>query len=755
MFFLASSLPFVSRTLYASWLASLCWGMAAPAQPPPVQVFTSPRLEAQTSWLGNSYGGGTQWVQQDVHAMTVMPDGTVFTNVPWDEAGGNAGEYRDGKLIRYGKHTHGWGHNGGEAVAANSRYVYVGVRVDNENGGLKDPGTWPPKGSRWQGISRRLRSDLSKGAPFADGKGGKGDTLKGSFLVVAEVPDKAMQSLPGIAASESRLYVADPHSSQIKVYDAETLRPTTSWMIRRAGPLTLDATGTLWMLERAEGNSPAMLVRFDAKGEEQVPLLLPGDIQPVAFCLTADHRVLVADEGPSQQIVIYTLKEDQALVETGRFGEPGGIVSGVPGAFADRKLNGVRALGTDVNGNLYLAHAAQSGGGSTVLESYRLAEGTLNWRLLGLTFVDMADIDAGSEVDAFTKEEHFRLDYSRPPGSEWSYAGYTLNRLKYPQDSRLHLWSGGVWVRHLGGQRILFVNDMNAQWLQVFRFSPKTDGETAIPSGLFARQFIKNTHAPASKNWPPHQPAKGAWIWRDSNGNGAFNQDEYSASNDSKDVPAAQGWWVDREGGVWLATETLGIRYFPFQGLDARGNPSWDFAKMQTFPHPMEFRAVKRLRYLAETDTLYLGGTTADDANQHWKPMGPVLARYDGWLKGEKAKVKAWQTVLPYVKGSSGHESCEPMGFDVAGEYIFAPYTGAAKTQGTRTGRVEVFRTQDGSSVGHLEPDKVTVGEVGLQDLRETLTAHRRANGEYLVLIEDDYRSKVVMYRWKGEAAKP
>jgi len=38
----------------------------------------------------------------------------------------------------------------------------------------------------------------------------------------------------------------------------------------------------------------------------------------------------------------------------------------------------------------------------------------------------------------------------------------------------------------------------------------------------------------------------------------------------------------------------------------------------------------------------------------------------------------------------------------------------------------------------------------GQQDLRETLTAHRRADGEYVVLMEDDFKSKIVMYRLKA-----
>jgi hypothetical protein len=717
-------------------LAATLLAVAADAQ-----EFKSPRLEAVTSWIGNSYGGGEKWVQQDIHAMAVMPDGTVFTNVEWDEGGGNAGEYRDGELIRYAMHTHGWGNNGGEAVAANARYLFLGMQVSNQGGGLTDAETWPPKGATWFGMSRRARSDIAKGAPFEGGKGGKGDTLKGSFLVVAEVPDKTKGALPGICADEARLYVADPHAGQIKVFDAETMQPLANWRINRAGPLALDRAGLVWMLERKTDSAPARLVRFSAKGEEQTPTFtFAPEISPVAFCFASDSRVLVADDGPAQQIRIYSVK-GTALSEVSTFGERAGIASETPGAFGDRKLNRVAAIGCDAKDNLYLAHDGQSGGGGTVLESYRLADGALNWRLFGLTFVDMGDVDAASDADVFTKEEHFRLDYAQPAGREATYAGFTIGREKYPQDPRLHIWSAGAWVRRIGGQRLLFVNDMNAEHLQVYRFAPETDGEVAIPSGFFAKKHVKE-----KDGWPPNQPEKGEWIWRDANGNGAFDADEFQ-TNGGADAPAAQGWWVDRAGNVWLASEKGGLRFFPTQGLDARGNPQWDFSTMRTFPHPEGFREVKRLRYDSASDTLYLGGTTTEERNQHWKPMGPVLARYDGWLRG--AQTLRWRVTLPYASGASGHESCEPMGFDVAGDFVFVPYTGASKKDGVKTGRVEIFRTSEGSAAGHLEPGP-EVGEIGLQDIRETLTAHRRADGEYVVLLEDDYKSKVVMYRLKG-----
>ena len=730
------------KFLYVPLLAALQTTSAGAAPPP----FDSRPLDHITSWVGNTYPGARQWVQQDIRAMAVTEDGTVFTNVEWEEGGGNVGEYRDGELIRYARHTHGWGAGGGVSIAVNSNYVFIGMAMGNEGGGLKDENTWPAPGLKWLGISRRLRSDLAKAAPFAGGKGGKGDTLKGSFRIVAEVPDKGGASLAGMVADARQLFVSDPNSSEIKVLDCETLEPVRRWHVERAGPLAMDRWGNLAMLQPAAAGVPARVLFFGRGETATMQATLPSGVEPSAICFR-DNRLLVADLGPAQQILVFAPVPDakeMSLVE--RLGRPGGLHA-AQGVFGDQRFNDVRALGCDARGHLYVAQDGQTGGGGTVLESYAPQSGALNWRLFGLTFVDLADADPSSDADVFTKEEHFKLDYSRPAGREWSYAGYTVDRFRFPQDPRLHLWSAGAWVRRIGGRRILFVNDMNGEHLQVYRFAPETAGEIAIPSGFFAKRRVTDQKDAA---WLAAQPAKGEWIWRDANGNGAFDAGEFAQTN-AADAPASQGWWVDARGRVWLATETKGIRCFPSQGLDAQGNPIWSYANMQSFAAPPEFKQVKRLRYLPESDTLFLAGTTAEHQNQHWKPGGPVLARYDGWLKGERTL--RWKFVAPYARGSAGHFSCEPMGFDVAGEYVFVPYTGASKADNVKHGRVEVFRANDGASVGHLEPS-ADVGEIGLQDLRECLAAHRRASGEFLVFLEDDYKSKIVMYRLKPEALR-
>ncbi|WP_165227550.1 hypothetical protein [Aquisphaera insulae] len=713
---------------------------ARAAGTPAARAEDPPRLDSTVSWIGNTYRGGERWVPQDVRAMAVLPDGTVYTNVSWDEGGGQVAVIKDGQILGHARHTHGWGQEGGEAIAVNEKYVFIGQSMDNEGGGLKDPGTWPPRGKAWFGIARRLRSDITKPAPFPGGKGGKGDTLRECFLPVVEVGDRDKADLAGLAADDRRVYASNPRDGRIEVLDAETMKTVARWPVDRPGPIALDAAGGLWVLRKGEGSRASSVIRLDPDGRPSPRTIeLPAGTVPTSLAIDPKGRLLVADDGPDQDILFY---EDilRSPRPAGSFGAKGGIYSGTPGAVGPLKFNRPSAVAADAAGNLYVATDGQTDWGGTSLECYR-PDGSLNWRLLGVEFVDMADVDPASNTDIFTKEEHFVADYSRPRGREAEIAGYTVHRFRYPEDPRLHIRSAGAWVRRIGGRRFLFVNEMNAGPLQVYRFDPAREGEIAVPSGLFAPRRLKSE---TDASWPPHQPPSGGWIWRDEDGDGRFEAGEYQAAG--RDEPDAQGWWVDPAGNVWRATESEGIREYPVGGLDAKGNPRWDLAAMRSFPKPAELDRVKRLRYDPATDTMFLGGTTHEHTNQHWKPMGPVLCRYDRWGAGPSRPT--WRIVAPYATGSQGHESCEPMGFDVAGDHVFVPYTGASKAIGFSTGHVEVFRADDGHRVGFLEPS-ADIGEIGLQDIRECLVAHPRADGEHLIFLEEDAKAKILMFRWK------
>jgi hypothetical protein len=712
------------NTLIHVWTVALL--MWAPLQ-------ASPRLETEVSWVGNTLPGMPNWVPQDIEGMTVLADGTIFTNVPWEEGGGNVTAIKDGKVLGNAGHTHGWGNQGGRAVAANEKYLFIGCQMENEGGGLVDAETWPPKGQTWFGISRRPRADIRAAAPFPGGKGGKGDTLKQSFLVVEEKPDHVGLHFRSMAADASQVFVLEGNGRKVWRVEAETMK-LSLWTTFEYAPLdalAMASDGTLCGFIGSPGNQERMGVQiFEAAetfGQALGYYRFPKGTQfgeKTAFATDAAGNFLTAS--PREQIIRRWQREGKDQLRE---------LASVAGI---KPFNQLSAIGTDAAGNIYAAHHGSTGGGSTLLECYT-PDQKLRWKLHGLTFVDMADFDPADETRLFTKEERFQIDHKKPPGKDWTYEDYTVDA-KYDEDPRRHIWSAGAWARRIAGHPFLFVNDMNSERLQVYRFTTRDGSGSAIPCGLFSGKHLTEKKYP---NWPPNQPAQGEWCWCDRNGDGKFTAGEYLQRTQNE--PSAQGWWVDTKGDVWRASEKAGIRCVAFAGLISDGVPEWHWEKPQTFPHPTEFQEVKRLRYDAASDVMYLGGTTKEHKNQHWKPMGPVIARYDNWRKDPKLR---WSITLPYAQGSQGHESCEPMGFDVAGDYLFVPYTGASKSTGFKTGHVEVFKTSDGSAVGWMEPS-AEIGEIGLQDIRECLTARKLADGRYAILLEDDFKAKLVLYRWR------
>jgi hypothetical protein len=174
-------------------------------------------------------------------------------------------------------------------------------------------------------------------------------------------------------------------------------------------------------------------------------------------------------------------------------------------------------------------------------------------------------------------------------------------------------------------------------FLQIYRFNPTTDGEVAIPSGLFAKDHYDGP-------WPPHKPSAGEWIWRDNDG--AFGSAEYDVRNPSS-TPHLWGWWVDGEGDVRQANRSGGIRRFPLQDLNEHGNPVYTNASIQTAPAPAPFDGsggdLQRIEYDSENDVMYLAGYTSEHPNPtesnptgDWDQVGTVMARYDDWSRANR-----------------------------------------------------------------------------------------------------------------------
>ncbi|QOV22142.1 NHL repeat-containing protein [Anabaenopsis elenkinii] len=677
----------------------------------------TPQPTYQTSWIGNTFGGGEKWVQNYIQSMYVAPNGTVYTNSLWDEAGREAGIYKDGDVIGRLADLHGWGRHGGQAVTANDQYVYIGMRQDFVNRKDQD---YPPEGTSWHCVRRYHLS--GKSAPFAQGRG-----WDKSMLIISN-----QSPVTGLATRGNELYVSDAATNRLRVYNTDTMQEIRSFRVASPGRIAVDRQGNLWIIQTKHGSNPAKIVHYSREGK-QLPQEISNIVEPSAIAVDLQNRILVAENGPRQQVLIYQLKDQPVLVST--LGTPGGVYGGVPGEIQDLKLYGLTGVGTDFAGNIYVNSNGFNNSG-TDLRKFS-SSGKLLWQLMGLMFVDNADADPTSDgVRLFTKQEEFLMDYSQPVGKQWTYKAYTLNPFKYPQDPRLHTSPDATWVRRIQGKPFIFLTDMYESFLQIYRLNPDTDGKISIPSGMFV-----GTRGGGGKsipgNWPPHQPEEGEWIWRDRNNNGKFDPSEYDTT---KDYPYIGGWWVDSRGDVWKTVRTKeGIRHYPLQGLDNHGNPIYTYASMSKEATPSMFTDLRRIEYLPETDTMYLSGFTVDHpaVGDDTKVVGSEIVRFDNWSRGNRTP--RWRIVVPH--DNTGKREVSTAAMSVAGDYVFAVTV--------KTAKVYIYNAKTGAFVKNLTPGPEVASESGWIDIPYGLRAMRRNNGEYLLFLEENAKAKVIIYRFR------
>src|ERR1700761_6605056 len=208
------------------------------------------RLNATTSWIGNTFGfGDGKWTPIDINAIAVAPDGTVYTNTVWDESGAESSIFKDGDMLGSVGDTHGWGYLGGKAIAINGKYAYIAISIDNQGGSLAGPGSWPAKGKHWFGVSRRELADPRRPAPFkpVTNIADRRTQLTASLLIVNEVNEGEHAEPGGLAANDTTLYVANTARNRIETYDAQTMQARRQIEhVESPGRLALAPDGTLW-----------------------------------------------------------------------------------------------------------------------------------------------------------------------------------------------------------------------------------------------------------------------------------------------------------------------------------------------------------------------------------------------------------------------------------------------------------------------------------------------------------------------------
>jgi len=278
------------------------------------------------------------------------------------------------------------------------------------------------------GQNKATIQELEGVAPNAKGE------INVTFTRVAGSPDPhiVVSAIEVLKPDGTLAFALNCGGSKVGDFSSDVAEQS-SFDFDRPGPIQVDKSGNLWIIQQAAEFPIAGKTEFPFKGA--IKCYTPGGkftgrqitdvVSPIDIALDPTNgNLLVAEGGPDQNIRIYgALETTPKLVKT--FGAKGGIWSGnTPGLLNDPKAGGaarfyrISAIGVDGKGNIYV----NSSGSGTDLRAYA-PSGEMLWKLQALHFVDCGDFDPDSDgADLYTPYKHYTMDYSKSvPGSEWSY----------------------------------------------------------------------------------------------------------------------------------------------------------------------------------------------------------------------------------------------------------------------------------------------------------------------------------------------
>ena len=645
------------------------------------------------SWLANSFATekGHQSVPVNVCGICVTPDGTVFS-AGVSEAFGGVGSYKAGRFVTKYDYDSGFG-SSASSVAADDNYVYIGTGA---------------------GLFRTRRDDTTYN---------RTPIFKGN--------------IHGLALRGGELYLSDFDSGKVRVLATATMKEIRALAAQSPGPLAVEADGRVWVIQGKPAKEPYL--SFYTGGKKLVSYSKDGKAgpeiadfeNPCAVAVNLKGRLLVGGLNGHSQVWIYDVSGRPKKVDS--FGEDGGIFSGEPGRYGQKKFHWIRGLGTDAAGILYVASVFGSWYNASI-EAYDTS-GKRLWDVHGLgNWLDTACTDPDDENVVYTKENVDKMDWSRPAGQEQSLAGLTVDRFKYPSDNRIIEGHGPAHrlingIRRIAGKPFLYCGYQGTGSLEIYKFG---EGCVAAPCGYVGGASIWRPDC--GKRWP--EDAEN-FIWTDGNGDGVPDLAEF-ASVERK--PRWGSMHLDAKAGIWQCSGDGTIWRLPCEGLDPRGNPIYRRASEVSYKCLPEFPGdrLRRLFYIPSDDVLITGGSPGTEEN-----ACNLLICFDRWSDPAR-RTKRWSINLPLNDKSytpdTRYGGGAPQAISACGEYLFVAYG---------YGYVRVHGLKDGGYIGTIRPDiNGFGGSGGCVDSDNALNATLRANGEYVLFLENAGRNHVMMFRW-------
>ncbi len=398
-------------------------------------------LNKRTDWLGNTFSGATQWVQNYINEIAVFENGTVLTASDWDENGRCSGLYKDGDVNKKmfqqyngagGHNCWGWG-TASEAVAIDSNFVYI-INCDGDL--LRF--TWDPQNIHTNRYKEMVHVGRARGCT----------TAFGNIIVALQNGD-------------------------VLVLKSADFSEIASFRVANVQDVAVANDSTLWLLV---GKT---IKHYTVDGTQLAEEIT--DLEdPASVAVDNLGRLVVTENGYRRQVLFYDISAAPQLVQT--FGIEGGISAGTPGVVKDQPLKffSLKGADTDADGNIYVAMSRRE----SIMRKFT-PDGELLWEMLSLAFLDNADADITTDgAKVYGVDEIYDVTYG-DNGIEWELAAITRDEYKYPKDSRISTQTThSTFVRNVEGHRLMFMSSQTAGPFKIYYFNPETDGEIAIPTGM-------------------------------------------------------------------------------------------------------------------------------------------------------------------------------------------------------------------------------------------------------------------------------
>jgi len=500
---------------------------------------------------------------------------------------------------------------------------------------------------------------------------------------------------------------------------------------------------------------------------------------PTSVAFDRDGYLWVADNGPEQNFKIFSVPATGAPTVVATFGETGGVFAGpVSGRAGPLRFWGPRGVGFGDNGEIIVGCSGIPGqvqGGTDVRWfmptdtsslAQRLATATLQHQARGM-FLHVGDFAPGTNgTELHTESVRYTMDYSKKPGESWAFSAVTLDPFRYPDDPRAQMPFGTTYIKQIGGKKFLYCTDMYYRYIAVFRF--EEDSEIAIPCAFFYCYISGQGEDWAAGKYPTWTEGSSGWryMWRDSNGNGQVEAGEFG----TYDVPNpySECYDVDADGNIWMGGgQSEYSAYFkcggnwviPCTGVDANGVPMYDLTAIEKLDVPQSLlrpedysisRAPTRMRYLPETDTLFLGVSQDSwrtrriyviDGYRHGSPTLRCMID-TGYDSNNETDVHLDQGTVTMVL---------PFSFAADNEYVYVGYLTGGRDTLSR-GEITIYSATDGHQIGWLRPDADTNWFCGTVDLVVGLQVTTLADGSRVICEEDDGAGKVMVFHWDPKA---